>query len=55
MPKATDLKTIFLKSPVKMHVETCATFDICIKQKKNMVYIVFTFLAFFQPSLAPKL
>ena len=51
--KATDLKIIFLKSPWKMNVETCH--DICLKNKtKNYILLPF-FLAFFQPSLAPKL
>ena len=54
MTKATDLKTIFLKSICKMDVETCVT--LCFKQKK----IFFTFFlpffgTFLQPSLAPKL
>ena len=45
--KATDLKIIFL------NVETCH--DICLK-KQNKKYILSPFfVAFFQPSLAPKL
>ena len=52
--KATDLKIVFLKNLWKIDVETCVTL-IFVKKKKNIFYIFLPFfLAFFQPSLAPK-
>ena len=42
LTKATDLTTILLKSPWKMHIETCVTLDICLKQNK-------IFFSFFWP------
>ena len=39
MTKATDLKTIFLKSPWKMGVETCITLWYLFKTNKKYFYI----------------
>ena len=36
MTKATDLKTIYLKSPLKMHVKTCVTLTYLFKPQKNV-------------------
>ena len=43
--KATDLKTIFLKSPWKMNVETCVTLWHLIKTTKNIFNIFLAFLS----------
>jgi len=39
--KSTDLKTMFLKSPWKMHAETCVTFWYLFKTNKCFFYIYF--------------
>ena len=54
MTEATDLKTIFLKSPWKMDVEICVTlWYMCLK--KIFFRSFDSFLHLFQPFLAPKL
>jgi len=51
MTKVTDLKTIFLKIPWKMYVETWATLWYFFKQNKNIFHIFknFSFAFFFNP------
>jgi len=54
--KATYLKTIFLKSPWKMDIETCVPYSYLLKTKKNIFSFFWPFFSrFFQPSQAPKL
>ena len=45
MTKATDLKTICLKSPWKMDVETCVTLWYLIKTTKNIFDLFLAFLS----------
>ena len=42
--KASDLKTLFLKSPGKMHVETCVTLRYLFKTKKYFFSFFFTLI-----------
>ena len=55
MTKATDLKTIFLKSPWIIHVKTCVTLWYLFRTKNNFFFRFFPFSHIFSPCLAPKL
>ena len=39
--KAADLKTIFLKSPFKMHVDTYVTLWYLFKTKQKKMFLIF--------------
>ena len=54
--KTTNIKIIFLKSPWKMDDDTSVTLWYLFKRKPNFSFTFLEpFLAFFQPTLAPKL